>query len=100
MSRWSTVDLVQESTRAHGVHDSVPETTRRLDCQVKSVTRSEFYSALTVGVKPEVVLKLTLAEDYENERQADFEGTRYEVLRTYETDDGGIELILERADGR
>jgi hypothetical protein len=53
-----------------------------------------------VGVRPEVVLKLTLTEDYENERQADFEGTRYEVLRTYETDDGGIELILERADGR
>lgn len=100
MSRWSEVYLIKESTAARGVHDSVTEIKRRLLCEVKSVTRTEFYSALAIGIKPEVILKLSLAEDYENEHQADFEGTRYEILRSYGTKDGGIEMTLKQVDAR
>ena len=100
MSRWSEVDLVKESTAARGVHDSAAETLRRLLCEVRSVTRSEFYSALAIGIKPQVILKLSLAEDYENEHQCIFEGMRYEILRTYETNDGGIELTVRQVDAR
>ena len=100
MIREGVITLIAESEKAHGVHEKSTETGHEVFCQIKSVSRSEFYSAMNVGVKPELVLKLYVREEYEDERLANFEGKRYEIIRTYETDDGGIELILERADGR
>ena len=37
--------------------------------------------------------------DYEGESVAEIDGVRYEIYRTYLTNDGGIELYLKKSAG-
>ena len=98
MMRADVIDLITESASAHGVHAAVTETARTVYCTVKSVTRSEFYNALNAGVQPEYVFVLALAEDYQGERVVRYKGQKFRVIRTYMTQDDGIEITCERSD--
>ena len=100
MIRDSVITLIAESRAAHGVHEAPTETTREVFCQVYSVSRSEFYYALNIGVRPELIFKLSVSDEYQGERLASYEGTRYEIIRTYETNDGGLELTVRKVDAR
>lgn len=64
-------------------------------CNEKSVKSSEFYQAHSVGLKPEVVLEIKLA-DYNKEKFIKYENEEYTVLRTYKTSTENIELTLTR----
>ena len=72
------------------------ETKREVFCGFRSIGMKEFYSANSTDYRPE--LKLVLADylDYNGETLADYNGTRYRILRTYRTDQE-LELTLERA---
>lgn len=98
MMRADVIDLITENAAAHGVHAAVTETARTVYCTVQSVSRSEFYTALNAGVQPEFVFKLELAEDYQGERVVRYKGQRLRVVRTYVTEDDGIEITCERSD--
>lgn len=52
-------------------------------CDVMSVGRSEHYQAAAHGLKPELVFVIS-KWDYDGEKEVEFEGERYNVLRTYE----------------
>ncbi len=52
-------------------------------CDVISVGRSEHYQAAAHGLKPEIVFVVS-RWDYEGEKEVEFEGENYTVLRTYE----------------
>jgi SPP1 family predicted phage head-tail adaptor len=97
MVRADVVRLIGEAT-AHGVHESTTENEREVLVEVRSVTRSEYYNALNAGVQPELVFKLALDADYQDEHFLKHNGTRYRVVRTYLTNDGGIEITAERSD--
>ena len=98
MMRADVIDLITETASAHGVHQSVTETARQVYCTVESVSRSEFYTALNAGIRPEYVFRLALAEDYQGERVARYKGQKFRIIRTYMTSDDGIELTCERSD--
>ena len=98
MLRADVIDLITEHRSGHGVHEAVTETARTVYCTVQSVTRSEYYTALNAGIMPEFVFRLSLAEDYQGERVVRFRGQRFRVIRTYVTEDDGIEITVERAD--
>ena len=98
MMRADVIDLITETASAHGVHQSVTETARQVYCTVESVSRSEFYTALNAGIRPEYVFRLALAEDYQGERVARYKGQKFRIIRTYMTEDDGIELTCERSD--
>ena len=98
MMRADVIDLITETNSAHGVHDAVTEEARTVYCTVRSVTRSEYYNALNAGVKPEYVFVLALAEDYQGERIVMYKGQKFRVIRTYMTEDDGIEITCERSD--
>ena len=98
MLRADVIDLITETRSGHGVHEAVTETARTVYCTVQSVTRSEYYTALNAGIMPEYVFRLSLAEDYQGERVVRFRGQRFRVIRTYVTEDDGIEITVERAD--
>ena len=98
MMRADVIDLITETASAHGVHDAVTETARTVYCTVRSVSRSEFYNALNAGVQPEYVFVLALAEDYQGERVVRYHGQKFRVVRTYMTEDDGIEITCERSD--
>ena len=98
MMRADVIDLITETASAHGVHQSVTETARQVYCTVESVSRSEFYTALNAGIRPEYVFRLALAEDYRGERVVRYRGQKFRIVRTYMTQDDGIELTCERSD--
>ena len=100
MNRADVIQLISESRTGHGVHEAVTETTRTVMCEVSSVRRTEYYNALNAGFQPEFVFKLTLAEDYRNERLVKYHGQKFRVVRTYMTEDDGIEITVERSDER
>lgn len=69
----------------------------------KSVKRTEFYSAMQVGMQPNIVFELRI-EDWELTKHTDnnkilfankveFEGGIYDIIRTYEKDNSIIELV-------
>lgn len=98
MMRADVIDLITETESAHGVHDTVTETARTVYCTVRSVTRSEFYNALNAGVQPEYVFVLSLSDEYQGERVVRYHGQKYRIVRTYVTEDDGIEITCERGD--
>jgi len=98
MMRADVIQLITETASAHGVHESITETAREVMCTVKSVSRSEYYNALNAGINPTFVFYLTLSDDYHGERVVRYKGLKYRVVRTYMTDDDGIEITVERSD--
>jgi len=98
MMRADVIQLITETASAHGVHESITETAREVMCTVKSVSRSEYYNALNAGINPTYVFYLTLSDDYQGERVVRYKGLKYRVVRTYMTDDDGIEITVERSD--
>lgn len=57
-------------------------TRKSILCDVQSVTRSEHYQAAASGLKPEIVFVVN-KYDYEGEKQVEFDGKPYNVIRTY-----------------
>ena len=51
-------------------------------CDLESVTRSEHYAAAQSGLRPESVF-IVNKHEYNGQKEVEFEGDRYEVLRTY-----------------
>lgn len=98
MKQYTTIELISETAAAHGVHESVTESGRVVMCTVQSVRRQEYYTALNAGIRPEYVFELALAEDYQGERIAKYNGQYYRVVRSYRTAADGIELTVERYD--
>lgn len=64
-------------------------------CNEKSVKYSEFYQAQSIGMKPEIVLEVKIA-DYNKEKYVMYDNQEYTVLRTYKTSSENIELTLVR----
>ena len=95
MQKYDVITLVHEA-EAHGVHDTTQERKRYVMCEVRSVGRTEFYTALNAGYEPQIVFVLALAEDYDDERLVIYHGKAYRVIRTYVTASDGIEITVRR----
>lgn len=71
------------------------ENTKQVFCEKSSVFQNEFYKAGVLGYKAELKLKLWKS-DYNSETVVEFDGTRYDVYRTYINGDF-IELYLKNS---
>jgi SPP1 family predicted phage head-tail adaptor len=69
------------------------ETPRQVFANKKSIKQSEYYQALSVGLKPEVTFEIYSFE-YEDERKLTYETKPYNIIRTFEKGDF-VELICE-----
>lgn len=98
MQRYDIITLVSDTPAAHGIYDSagVTETERTVYAEIRSVGMKETYEAMSQGLAPEVRFKLSIMEDYGDEHKVVWNGKRYRVIRTYVTNDGGIELTCGR----
>ena len=89
--------LITTNPGPHGVHDKPQQTERMVYCEVRSVGRSEFYQAATIGLSPEWVIKLADEAEYKGELTLRFRGELWKIIRLYRTQDGGIEMTLQRS---
>ncbi len=98
MIRADVITLVGETPSSHGMYDTFTANERQVFAERRSVGMREAYQALSVGLHPEIVFRLEIAEDYQNERRLVWNETAYKVVRTYLNGDG-IELVCERWTG-
>jgi len=96
MLKANVLDLITVSPEAAGVGTEPTETRRTVFCTIRSIGQQEAYLALGQGLNPE--LKVILAHDfeYEGERLCELDDVRYDILRTYVTEEDTIELTLQR----
>ena len=87
---------VVEGTNAMG--DTVTIETRTVSfAQIVSPFMKEAYQALAVGLRPEFVAVLpSWEDDYRGERELEYKGTRYRILRAYKAKDLSCELTCTR----
>lgn len=99
MDRSEVITLVKETQVRNdfGVYESVTET-RDVFCQVRSITRSEFFDAGRNGLNPEFEFDV-FSGDYEGERTVVFRGQKYAIYRTYQGRTDVLELYVQREGG-
>lgn len=84
----------------YAVGTTVETATLTTLCEVKSVTRSEFYSAYVAGLTPQLVIDINPLEykaaavDGNKPNKAEVEGTEYLIIRTFQKDLAHMELTL------
>ena len=102
------IKLVKPVYKTDEYLNQIPETIEReVFCQVKSVGRSEFYSAAQADLHPEYVFVISHYKDYQGEkfiRYTDWMDNErvFYVTRTYRVPDSdAVELTVEErtADG-
>lgn len=86
------VTTSQSATGSVTTTDGLP---REVFANKKSVKYTEFYSALAVGVKPDIIFEIREAE-YNNEPKLKYGDIVYHVVRTYSKDGEKLELTCSR----
>lgn len=94
MKRYDVVELIVEVPTVHGVFEEPLQETRQVYVEVRSVSRSEWYSANAQNIQADIVFVLTVDADYQGEKELYWHEKKYRVIRTYMTEDG-IELTCE-----
>lgn len=94
MKRYDVLELIEEAPSVHGVFEEPVQNTRQVFCEVRSVSRSEWYSAQAQNIQADIVFALTVEADYQGEKELYYHDLKYRVIRTYVSDDG-IELTCE-----
>jgi len=91
MVRDDVLTLIGEDPTEHGVFETVYEPRTQVFCKVQSVSRTEYWRALSNGIEPSFAFTLSEYVDYHGEKIVEYHGKRYRVIRTYVTDNS-IEL--------
>ena len=65
--------------------------------KVKSVTRSEFYTAQTAGYDPQIIFEIADYYDYDGQAFIEYDGAVYKVIRTYRTDIS-LEIVCQHSE--
>lgn len=97
MSTWQDVlTLVGESTTGtNSIGDPITgETTRDIFGKMKDISQNEFYQARAQGLRPAFKFEVHL-KDYQAEKVAIYQSTRYDIIRTYRVNYDRIELTLQ-----
>lgn len=99
MRMMTSCDLISFQPDAHEVGSTVTETKRRVKVQELSLTQAEVYQAGGEGLSPEAKLLIPYDREYHGERELDYRGERWRVLRTdpYKEWNGVILLIKRKA---
>ena len=99
MDRSDVITLIKETNvkNKYGVYEATTQS-REIFCQVRSVTRTEFFEAGRNGINPEYQFTV-FADDYEGEKTVVYRGKAYGVYRTYQSRTDTLELYVERKGG-
>ena len=99
MLKADVCDLIQVSPAAEGVGIERTETRRRVYCTIRSIGMQEAYQAMGLGLNPEKRLLIPYEKDYAGERELEYEGERWKVLRVAGNEYNGVLLTIQRIAG-
>ena len=93
-------ELISFSPDAHEVGAETTETRRRVKAQELSLTPTELYQAGGEGLSPEAKLLIPYDRDYKGERELEYRGERWKVLRSDPYKEyNGVILLIQRKKG-
>ncbi len=99
MDRSSVIKLISMTYTQDAIKQYVEtETEREVFCDVRSVTRAEWFDAGRNGMQPIYIFTM-FAPDYQGEKVVEYNGQRYGVYRTYLGRNETIELYVEEKGG-
>jgi len=79
-----------------GVFEPPATRDRTVYCTVRTVSYRERYEAGAHGLRPEYIIRLADAEEYQDETRCTIEGQEFRVMHPWANPDGSVELTLER----
>ena len=100
MRMMTSCELISFSPDAHEAGTPVQETKRRVKAQEMSLTQAEMYEAGGEGLSPEAKLLIPYDRDYKGERELEYRGERWRVLRSDPYKEyNGVILLIRRKGG-
>ena len=99
MRMLTSCELIAFNPDAHGVWDTPAEQKRTVKAQEMSLTQAEAFQAGGEGLSPEAKLLIPYDRDYRGERELNYNGERWKVIRSdpYKEYNGVILLIRRKA---
>lgn len=99
MDRSNVINLISEVHTQDAIGQFIStEQSRQVYCDVRSITRAEWFDAGRNGMQPTFIFTM-FAPDYQDEKIVEFEGKRYGIYRTYLARNEQIELYAEAKGG-
>ena len=100
MRMMTSCELISFTPDAHEVGSAQTETKRKVKVQELSLTQAEAYQAGGEGLAPEAKLLIQYDREYKGERELDYRGERWKVLRSDPYKDwNGVILLIQRKKG-
>lgn len=99
MNRVKKIYLLTSTYTSDDIGQQIPvDTKKAVFAYVRSASQSEFFNAGEAGFKPDKVFDVLLTE-YEGQSGVEFGSDVYTIYRTYDRDDGRVELYAEKRVG-
>lgn len=100
MRMLTTCTLIAFSPDAHEAGSAPTETGTEVKVQEMSLTQAEVYQAGGTGLNPEAKLLIPMDRDYQGQRELDYRGERWQVIRTDPYKEwNGVILLIRRKNG-
>ena len=100
MRMLTTATLITFRPDAHEVGTDPVETRTEVKVQELSLNQAEIYQAGGEGLQPEAKLLIPYDRDYHGERELEYRGERWKVIRSDPYKDwNGVILLIRRAEG-
>ena len=91
------ITLLAITEAENSIGDLVETITRNeVFADKKSIGMKETYEAMAQGLKPELTFKLADYYDYDGQEYVEYEGNRYQILRTYQKSTNELELVVTK----
>ena len=100
MRMMTSCKLISFNPDAHEVGTDPVDKTRKVKCQEMTLTQAEVYQSGGEGLSPEAKLLIPYDRDYKGERELEYRGERWRVLRSDPYKEyNGVILLIRRKDG-
>lgn len=99
MDRSNVINLISKTYAADSIGQYKPElSAREVYCDVRSITRAEWYDAGRQGFKPDISFVM-FAPDYQGEDEVEYNSRKYSIYRTYLAQNEALELYCQSIGG-
>ena len=100
MRMMTSCRLIAFSPDAHEVGSAATETARTVKVQELSLTQADIYQSGGEGLSPEAKILIPYDRDYRGERELEYKGERWKVIRTDPYKEyNGVILAIRRKQG-
>lgn len=91
--------LVKKTYIPDAIGNEIEATIERVVfCEVKSISRTEFYQAAQANLKPRAAF-IIYGFEYDNEDTVIYNGIKYKVIKSYKINENDLELTCEKVIG-